>query len=369
MTLTTKTDEKFYHTIFYDIGIEEKEIRDLLCENIGLIADDLTVISPEFPLPSGRFIDILCKENTSNKLVVIELKRGVSKKLIGQAISYAAEIEKFFDDGKLNLLNLDEYTRDTINKNKVRIILVSTDNTREFDWTIKKLQKLNLDIQHVKIIPYESADRFTDGKVLLDFKNETPGFTPKQSTEFKPKSKCYELKIKELDSETNPVKVKYCVKGVNRNKVKDNEIQEYNLDNNTYKAKFNGKYIQKSPTDLPDTIWTIVKYLITKNIEPLVNTKESKKFLDSLSVSFDDKINNKNFVKRAKIEKFKSEPAPTKCFIDWRHLYVDDYLFKFDGLTYSVLCFQTIADKEYLEKKFKKFYGIEFVTQLKKDNG
>lgn len=104
MTLTNATKEKFYETNFYDIGIEEKELNKLLCDNIGLIADNLEVIKSEFKLKSKRSIDILCKENTSDKLVVIELKRGRSKMLVGQAISYAAELEKLLKQENLSTL-------------------------------------------------------------------------------------------------------------------------------------------------------------------------------------------------------------------------------------------------------------------------
>ena len=363
MTSVNLTDEKFYETTFYDIGIEEKELNQLLCENIDLIADNLSAPHSEFPLKSGRFIDILCKEDSSNKLVVIELKRGESKKLVGQGISYAAELEKMLEDRIFENLKLDQGALNSLNKNKVRIVLVSTDATKEFEWTIEKLQKLKLDIQHVKILPYENVNRFTDHKVLLVFKNLTSGFSPEQLGNFEQKSTCCELKIKTLNSNSSPLQVEYCTESADRDKIKNEEIQVYELDNNLYKWKINGKYIRRSANNLRYTVWYIVNYIITKNIEPVVDSVESRKFIDSLSINIEGELNNEEFIKQAKIKNFESKQTPAPCFIIWRYLFRDGDIFKHEGWSYSVQNFQTINDKEYLEEKFKDFYGIKFVKQ------
>ncbi len=368
MIPTNTNNEKFYKSNFYDIGIEEREIRDLLRDNIGLIADNLTAPHTEFPLPSGRFIDILCKETTSNRLVVLELKRGESKKLVGQAISYAAEIEKKIQEGKLDSLNLDQEISNSINTDVVRIIVVSTDDTEEFKWTIEKLQKLKLDIQHVKILPYEKVDRFADSKVLLAVKNETPGFTLDQPTSIEAKSNStyYELKIKEIDIKTDPLTTQYCVERIGRNEFKKEEIQEYTIDKNIYKAKINGEYIPMEPNRLRYTVWYVVNHLITNNIEPVVESHESRKFLGSLSISFNGKLNSEEFVKQAKFENFEPELSTTNCFIAWRYLSSDEDLIKLEfgkGRTYAVLNFQTVNDKVYLVEKFREYYNIEFEKQ------
>ena len=363
MTLSNSTKEKFYETTFYDIGIEEKELNQLLCNNISFVADNLSIPHSEFPLKSGRFIDILCKEDTSNKLVVIELKRGESKKLVGQGISYAAELEKMLEDGNFDNLKLDQDALYSLNKNEVRIILVSTDATKEFEWTIEKLQKLKLDIQHVKILPYENVNRFTDHKVLLVFKNLTSGFSPEQPSNFQQKSTCCELKIKALNSESSPLHVEYCVENIDRNEIKKEEIQKYAIDKGLYKAKIKGKYVHKHPNNLRYTVWYIVNYLITKNIEPIDNDDKGRDFLKSLSINIKGELNNVEFIKQARINNFESKQTPAPCFILWRYLCRDGDIIKHDGRSYSVQNFQTINDKEYLEEKFKDFYGIKFVKQ------
>lgn len=371
MTNTTKV--KFYETTISDIGLEEKEIRDLLYENIftcpnkGVLSNffpPLVALSKESRLKSRRLIDILCKENTSNKskLVVIEVKRGESKKLIGQAISYAAELEKMLKDNTLNSLKLNQEVLKNINTRQVRIILVSSDTSQELELTIEKLQKLKLDIQHVKIIPYEYIDRDIDDRIILKFVNETQGFFPDQPSIYTPKSGFFELQIDESKSEIKQLKLKYEIS--KRKEIKPEEVvtfQDYvkQKDTKQYKVRIDGNYITDEPQNLQQTIRNTVKYLI-KHEKSVDYTCECRNFLKSLTFSVKGAVDRKEFIRRAKIKNLKLGQRPPKFFFKWRYLHSDKDLIKFKGWTYSVQKFQTKEDGEYLKEKFCKYFKIRF---------
>lgn len=190
--LKSDSINKLQETSFVEQGIQERgTLQKLLRENIEVISPDTMVISEEFSQweDSYRRIDLLGLDKNAN-LVVIELKRtedGGHMEL--QAIRYAAMISTMTfentvdahaqyllkkgieEDAKERILDFlptseideEEFAQD------VRILLVSSDFSKEITTAVMWLNKKDLDIRCVRLCPYT-----IDDKTLLDVQQVIP---------------------------------------------------------------------------------------------------------------------------------------------------------------------------------------------------
>ena len=178
-------------TTFEQQGLKEREVQDMLKNQINLIAPDTLVVAEEFAdwEDSRRRIDLLGIDKNAN-LVVIELKRtqdGGHMEL--QALRYAAMISALTfnklvsvhadylakngiqNDAKIDLLEFLEWDEpdDEQFAQEVKIILVSAEFSKELTTSVMWLNDFGLDIRCVRIRPF-----INDGHIILDMQTIVP---------------------------------------------------------------------------------------------------------------------------------------------------------------------------------------------------
>lgn len=206
--ITSDNLVKISQTTFEQVGLRERgDLQRLLKRQIGVILPDTLVIDEEFGEweESKRRIDLLALDKSAN-LVVIELKRtedGGYMEL--QAIRYAAMVstmtfERVVEvynrflareckneiDARsaiLDFLDWDEPDEDSFAQD-VRIVLASSNFSKELTTAVMWLNKRDLDVRCIRIIPYQDKDR-----VLIDIQQVIP----------LPEAAEYQIKIREKE--------------------------------------------------------------------------------------------------------------------------------------------------------------------------
>ena len=201
--------EKLETTTFSNEGILERyDLQASLKQKIDVIAPNCLVIAEEFGewLDSKRRIDLLAIDKDAN-LVVIELKRNeTGEHMELQALRYAAMVstltfsraveiyQRFLDkinngqnaeNNILEFLSWDESHEEDFAMN-VRIILVSSDFSKEITTTVLWLNERDIDIRCIRLIPYKDHDQ-----ILIDVQQIIP----------LPETESYLVKIKEQAKE------------------------------------------------------------------------------------------------------------------------------------------------------------------------
>lgn len=171
---------------------ERDDLQRLLKKQIDVISPDTLVIAEEFGEweESRRRIDLLGLDKNAN-LVVIELKRTEDGGYMEQqAIRYAAMVSTMtFDkvvevysgflaregNGDINaraaildFLGWDSPDEDSFAQD-VRIILASSNFSKELTTAVMWLNKRDLDIRCVRVIPYKD-----NGRILIDVQQVIP---------------------------------------------------------------------------------------------------------------------------------------------------------------------------------------------------
>ncbi len=208
-TLATDTLEEVPTTTFNSERILERQhLQAALKRQIDVIAPDCLVIAEEFSewTESQRRIDLLAVDEDAN-LVVIELKRSESGEHMElQALRYAAMVStltfqravEIYDrylrnagselDARGNLLEFLGW-REPHEENfasDVRIILVSSDFSKELTTTVMWLNERSFDIRCVRLVPYKLGD-----KLLIDVQRIIP----------LPEAESYQVKVREQKEE------------------------------------------------------------------------------------------------------------------------------------------------------------------------
>lgn len=181
-------------TTFSREGIKERQdLQRMVREHVEVIGEGLLVIAEEFSNweDSQRRIDLLAVDRQAN-LVVIELKRtedGGHVEL--QAIRYAAmvstmtfdqAVEAFAEhlrrmgsaeDARTRLLDFLEWPEadDELFGQDVRIILVSSDFSKEITTSVLWLNEHGLDLRCVRLKPYKLGERVViDAEQIIPLK-------------------------------------------------------------------------------------------------------------------------------------------------------------------------------------------------------
>ncbi|MCF7999622.1 MAG: hypothetical protein K9L25_11330 [Methylovulum sp.] len=184
--------------------LERKHLQAALKNKIEVIAPNCMIISEEFSEwpDSQRRIDLLAIDKSAN-IVVIELKRTETGELMElQAIRYAAMVSTLTYKNCVEILN-KYYSKNSIAENAegkileflgwdepqeenfaldVRIILASSDFSKELTTSVMWLNERNIDIHCVRIIPYKNGDQ-----ILIDIQQIIP----------LPEIETYQVKIKQ----------------------------------------------------------------------------------------------------------------------------------------------------------------------------
>ena len=188
--------------------LERKNLQDALKKQIEIIAPDCLVISEEFSEWSGskRRIDLLAIDKEAN-LVVIELKRDeTGEHMELQAIRYASmvstltfhktikiyqkylekqNIDKDAEESLLSFLEWEENKADEFALD-VKIILVSSDFSKELTTSVMWLNERNIDIKCVRLVPYKF-----NNEILIDVQQIIP----------LPEAENYQIQIKQQTSQ------------------------------------------------------------------------------------------------------------------------------------------------------------------------
>lgn len=169
---------------------ERRDIQRYLRRQIGVIGSNLIVLAEEFGewVDSDRRIDLLCLDASAD-LVVVEIKRGEDGGFMElQALRYAAMISTMTFDQCIDIYarthsldqegarsvildflgweapNEDDFAADT------RIILVSSNFSKELTTSVLWLADRGVDIRCVRLQPY----RMDSGTLLLDVQQIIP---------------------------------------------------------------------------------------------------------------------------------------------------------------------------------------------------
>ncbi len=203
--LLTKVEK----TNFSAQGIKERQhLQSALKEQISVIAPNCLVIAEEFSewSESQRRIDLLAIDKQAN-IVVIELKRGETGDYMElQAIRYASMVstltfqkaieifQKYLNSKNpdedaetilLDFLGWEEAKPEDF-ASDVRIILVSSDFSKELTTSVMWLNERDLDIRCVRLIPFKFENRiFVDVQQIIPL----------------PEAESYQIKIKQQSEE------------------------------------------------------------------------------------------------------------------------------------------------------------------------
>lgn len=198
--------EKVEQTQFSSEGILERQhIQNALKKQIDVIAPDILIISEEFSewSDSKRRIDLLGVDRKGN-IVVIELKRTETGEHMDlQAIRYASMVSTLtfiravdiFNKYLLEIesdLNAEEELSNFLGNNienfasDVRIILVSSDFSKELTTSVMWLNERDLDIRCYRLIPHKLNE-----EILIDVQQIIP----------LPEAESYQVKVKEQNEE------------------------------------------------------------------------------------------------------------------------------------------------------------------------
>lgn len=213
--------------------LERSHLQAALKTKIHVVAPECLVISEEFSewADSQRRIDLLAIDKNGN-LVVIELKRTeTGEQMELQALRYAAMVstltfkraveiyQKYLNlnniqlDAESSLLEFlawDEIYEESFALD-VRIILVSSDFSKELTTSVMWLNEKDLDIRCVRLIPHKYQ-----GEILIDVQQIIP----------LPEAEGYQIKIKQQSEERRDSRIsskdysRYIFKGVDYNKRK-----------------------------------------------------------------------------------------------------------------------------------------------------
>lgn len=200
--------QKIDETKFSNEGIlERNHIQNALKCQFEIIEPDILIISEEFSewSESSRRVDLLGIDKEAN-IVIIELKRNeTGEHMELQSIRYASMVstltfkraveiydkylkknESEVDAGEelLNFLGWSEEQDDFASD--VRVILVSSNFSKELTTSVMWLNDKNLDIKCFRLIPYKM-----NNEVLVDIQQIIP----------LPEAESYQIKIKEQKEE------------------------------------------------------------------------------------------------------------------------------------------------------------------------
>lgn len=201
--------QKVNTTTFNNEGILERQhLQTALKRQIDVVSPNCLVISEEFAEWSGRQrrIDLLAIDKEAN-LVVIELKRTeTGEHMELQSLRYAAMVstltfsraveiyQKYLssigsesnpENSLLEFLGWEEPQEDDFALD-VRIVLVSSDFSKELTTSVMWLNERNIDIRCVRFIPYKY-----NNQLLIDVQQIIP----------LPEAESYQVKIKQQSVE------------------------------------------------------------------------------------------------------------------------------------------------------------------------
>lgn len=212
--------------------LERQHLQAAIKHQIDVVAPNCLVIAEEFAEWTGsqRRIDLLAVDKGGN-LVVIELKRTeTGEHMELQALRYAAmvstltfsraveiyqkylnsiNIELNAEDKLLEFLGWEESQEDEFALN-VRIVLVSSDFSKELTTSVMWLNERDIDIQCVRFTPYKYQNQ-----ILIDVQQIIP----------LPEAESYQVKIKQQSEERREA----------RKSLKD--YTQYVFQNNSYNKR------------------------------------------------------------------------------------------------------------------------------------
>lgn len=161
----------------------EKNLEDLLEQDVTVIGDDLLVISRQVITGFGKFIDLLCLNGDGN-LVVVELKKDEApRETMAQALEYASwvddlsydEIEEIANDYfRSKNTTLEEAFNmkfgkelpDTLNESH-EILIVASDLDDQSERVIGYLSQYGIKINAVKLNYFKLGERKLVRRTLL----------------------------------------------------------------------------------------------------------------------------------------------------------------------------------------------------------
>ena len=197
-------------TTFIDEGIKEtSDIQNALKKQIDVIDPNILIISEEFAEWDGskKRIDLL-GINNNGEIIIIELKRTETGDHMDlQAVRYAAMISILTFSNAVDIykkyllkinsdLNAEDELNDFIGDNKsnfasdVKIILVSSNFSKELTTSVMWLNDRDLNISCYRFAPYK-----LDSEILIDVQRIIPI----------PEAESYQIKVKQQKEEKREI--------------------------------------------------------------------------------------------------------------------------------------------------------------------
>ncbi len=304
-------------TSFIDAGLRERQdLQRLLRRQIEIVSPDTLIISEEFSQweDSNRRIDLLGIDKDAN-LVVIELKRtedGGHMEL--QSLRYAAMISAMTferavevyaeylerigssDVARSSILEFLEWEEPDADHfaQDVRIVLVSAEFSKELTTTVIWLNDREMDIQCIRIKPYND-----NGRILVDIQQIIP----------LPEAEDYRVQLKEKQQ-------------------RERIARKTSRDHTKYDVTVEGHVHDRLPKRV--AIFTVVRHLTGSGHSPdaicaAVPWRQSMFRVADGELSVDEFVaNQKN-----------AAGSGGRSFDERRYFCGDDELIHFDGKTYA----------------------------------
>lgn len=308
---------KIDETSFSNAGLRERQdLQRLLRSQIEIVSPNTLIISEEFSQweDSNRRIDLLGIDKDAN-LVVIELKRtedGGHMEL--QSIRYAAMISAMTferavevyseylkrignaadaQDSLREFLDLQEPDPDNFAQD-VRIVLVSAEFSRELTTTVIWLNDREMDIQCIRIKPYND-----NGRILVDIQQIIP----------LPEAEEYQVQLRKKQQ-------------------RERIARKTSRDHTKYDVTVNGQVHERLPKRV--AIFTVVKALANAGHSPDM-ISAAVPWRQSMFRIADGKLTVEEFV----ANQTAVAVSGGRSFDERRYFCVDDELIHCDGKTYA----------------------------------
>ena len=112
--------------------LPEIAISSALSRDLEAVGEGLTLVKHQYPLESGKIMDILCRDK-ENRWVIVEVKKSATSDVLDQLLTYMAELK-------------EQHPEDA-----VRGIIMSNNYDPNFDKKVRLLKSSRIELRYYKL--------------------------------------------------------------------------------------------------------------------------------------------------------------------------------------------------------------------------
>jgi len=99
--------------------LHETAISSALSKDLETVGEELALVKHQYPLKSGKFIDVLCKDE-DNKWVAVEVKKSAWRDVVDQLLGYMRDLKIEHPEGEVRgVIMSNTYDEDLAGKVKL----------------------------------------------------------------------------------------------------------------------------------------------------------------------------------------------------------------------------------------------------------